>query len=147
MNVSKLVVLITITSLLFLSACFTEAPSKITHINDPELVAVAFFNALYNERNVKKAASVCTPKLARLLLHYQSPEAVGRHLFNMSFDQVKISPDSYGVKIREQFTGSANINIYFDGHYQGNKHKDIKRLATVQKDGKWFIDKLLKDPF
>jgi hypothetical protein len=132
---------------LFLSACFDEDPSKITTVNDPEIVAMAFFDALYNEKNVKKAASVCSPKLARLILHYRSSEAVGRHLFNMSYDTVKMSPDSSGVKIREQFKGKANITIYFDGHYQDNRIKDVKRLAIVQQNGKWFIDKLLKDPF
>jgi hypothetical protein len=132
---------------LSLSACFDEDPSKITAVNDPEIVAMAFFDALYNEKNVEKAASVCTPKLARLILHYRSPAAVGRHLFNMSYDTVKMSPDSSGVKIREQFKGNANITIYFDGHYQDNRIKDVKRLAIVQQNGEWYIDKLLKDPF
>jgi hypothetical protein len=65
----------------------------------------------------------------------------------MSYDTVKMSPDSSGVKIREQFKGNANITIYFDGHYQDNRIKDVKRLAIVQQNGEWYIDKLLKDPF
>jgi hypothetical protein len=143
----QLSLLLLILFTLLLSACFDEDPSKITTVNDPEIVAMAFFDALYNEKNVEKAASVCTPKLARLILHYRSSEAVGRHLFNMSYDIVKMSPDSSGVKVREQFKGKANITIYFDGHYQENRIKDVKRLAIVQQNGKWFIDKLLKDPF
>jgi hypothetical protein len=142
-----IIILSIITLTLSLSACFDEDHSKITAVNDPEIVAMAFFDALYNEKNVEKAASVCTPKLARLILHYRSPEAVGRHLFNMSFDKVQMSPDSNGVKVREQFKGNANITIYFDGFYQDSRMKDVKRLAIVQKKGKWFIDKLLKDPF
>ena len=134
-------------SVFLLTACGKEDPKKITTVDNPETVAIAFFDALYNEKNVEKAASVCNPKLARLILHYRSPGAVARHLFNMSYDKVEIKPDSAGVKIREQFKGQANITIYFDGYYQDNRIKDVKRLAIVQRDGKWFIDKVLKDPF
>ena len=130
-----------------LTACGENDSKKITTVDNPETVAIAFFDALYNEKNVEKAASVCSPKLARLLLHYRSPEAVARHLFNMSYDTVEVRPDSDGVKVREQFKGSANITIYFDGYYQDSRIKEVKRLAIIQRDGKWFIDKILKDPF
>ena len=134
-------------SLLLLTACGENNDKKITTVDNPETVAIAFFDALYNQKNIEKAASVCSPKLARLILHYRSPEAVARHLFNMSFDTVEILPDSSGVKVREQFKGSANIVVYFDGSFQDNRVKDVKRLAILQRDGKWFIDKILKDPF
>jgi|TARA_R100001377_G_C3173755_1_gene104033 hypothetical protein len=134
-------------SLTLLTACGEDNSKKITSVDNPELVAIAFFDALYNEKNVEKAASVCNPQLARLILHYRSPGAVARHLFNMSYDKVEIKPDSAGVKVREQFKDNANITIYFDGYYQNNRMKDVKRLAIIQRDGKWFIDKVLKDPF
>ena len=134
-------------SLTLLTACGEDNSKKITSVDNPELVAIAFFDALYNEKNVEKAASVCNPQLARLILHYRSPAAVARHLFNMSYDKVEIKPDSAGVKVREQFKDNANITIYFDGYYQNNRMKDVKRLAIIQRDGKWFIDKVLKDPF
>ena len=86
---------------LFLVSACGIGDEEITKIDDPELVAVAFFDALYNEKNVQKAASVCDEKLARLLLHYKSPQAIARHMFNMSYDTVKIKPDSNGVKTKE----------------------------------------------
>jgi len=134
-------------SVFLLTACGEDNTKKITTVDNPETVAVAFFDALYNEKNVEKAASVCSPKLARLVLHYRSPEAVGRHLFNMSYDKVEMRPENAGVKVREQFKGSANITIYFDGYYQDSRIKEVKRLAFIQRDGEWFIDKILKDPF
>jgi hypothetical protein len=135
-----------ISLLLFLVAC-TDNSKDINKIEDPELVTVAFFNAIYNERDIKKAASVCNPKLARILMHYKSPSAVGRHLFNMSFDEVVVSPDSTGVKIREQFKDKAVITVYFEGMYQENIVKDVKRLSLVQLGNRWVINKILKDPF
>lgn len=131
--------------LILLTAC--DAEEKIAEIDNPELVAVAFFNALYNEKDVEKAASVCSPKLARIIKHYKSPNAVARHMFNMSFDSVIVTPDDSGVKVREQFKDSANVTLYFDGLYQEEKFKNVKRVRLIQVDGYWVIDKILKDPF
>ena len=130
---------------LLLSACGGD--KDVIEVQNPEVATVAFFNAIYNEKNLKKAASVCSPKLARIILHYKSPKAVGRHLFNMSYDSVEITPEASGVKVREQFKKNAKITVYFVGTYMGEKIKDIKRVSLIQKDGKWIIDKILKDPF
>jgi len=125
----------------------SDGEESITSIDNPELVTIAFFNAIYNEKNLEKAASVCSPKLARILLHYKSSKAVGRHMFNMSYDKVEISPEDSGVKVREQFKDAAIIIVYFDGMYLDERKKDVKRLYLVQNDGKWVIEKFLKDPF
>ena len=130
---------------LLLTACTSE--EEITEIDNPEEIAIAFFDALYNKKDVKKAASVCSPQLARIILHYKSPQAVARHLFNMKYDSVKINPDDSGVKVREQFKDSAEITLYFDGIYNENRIKDIKRVSLVQQKSGWVIDKILKDPF
>ncbi|MBL4900510.1 MAG: hypothetical protein JKX76_12915 [Colwellia sp.] len=134
-------------TLFLISACGNDE-KEITKIDNPELVAIAFFDALYNEKNVQKAASVCDPKLARLILHYRSSQAVARHLFNMSYDKVEIKPDNSGVKLRKQFKHKATITLYFDGYYQENRLKDVKRISLIQVDNeKWVINKILKDPF
>jgi len=142
----KYLQIIVLPLLILLVAC-DKSEKPISKIEDPELVAVAFFNALYNEKDVKKAASVCSPQLARIIMHYKSPKAVARHMFNMSFDNVEISPDNSGVKIREQFKDKAVITIYFNGVYQEDKMKDVKRLSLIQIEDKWVINKILKDPF
>lgn len=129
-----------------LIACSDEKNQDI-ETDNPETVAIAFFDALYNEKNVKKAAKVCSPQLSRIILHYKSPKAVARHLFNMSYDKVTATPDGSGVKVREQFKDTAVITIYFDGMYDNNRIKDVKRLSLIQHDGNWVIDKILKDPF
>lgn len=138
---------ITLSLVLLLASCGDGNKDEISNIDDPELVTIAFFNALYNEKNLKKAASVCSPKLSRILLHYKSTNAVARHLFNMSYDRVEIKPDDSGVKVREQFKNAAVITVYFDGYYHDDHLKDVKRLSLIQVDNKWVIDKILKDPF
>lgn len=138
--------LIVLLSLSLLFSC-NQKEDPISELENPELVTVAFFNALYNEKDIKKAASVCNPKLARIILHYKSPKAVARHLFNMSYDSVEISPDDSGVKVREQFKNKAVITVYFDGSYNDERYKDVKRLSLVQVEDRWVIEKILKDPF
>jgi len=131
----------------FLSGCDGKE-KEITTIDNPELVAVAFFHALYNEKNTKKAASVCSPKLAKLVLHYRSPQAVARHMFNMSYDKVNIETESSGVKIRKQFKDKTAVTLYFTGSYQDSNLKNVKRVSLIQiNGGKWVINKVLKDPF
>ena len=135
-----------ILALISLTGCMKNE-EDITSIDDPELVTIAFFDALYNQKDINKAASVCSPKLARIIKHYKSPRAVGRHLFNMSYDKVAVSPDDSGVKVREQFKDKAVIIVFFDGTYNDERLKDVKKISLVQIDDKWVIDKILKDPF
>ena len=135
----------TIFLVLLLTACGNK--ENIAEQDDPELVAVAFFEAIYNEKDIKKAANACTPKISRILLHYNSANAIARHLFNMSYDNVEVTPESSGVKVREQFRHSATVTLYFDGYYNDRKMKDVKRLRLKQLDGKWLISEFLKDPF
>lgn len=141
----KKIIYLLLPLILLITGCNTE--KEISEIDNPELVAVAFFNALYNEKDVNKAASVCSPKLSRIIKHYRSPNAVARHLFNMSYDNVVITPDDSGVKVREQFKDSAKITLYFEGMYQEEKIRNVKRVSMVQVNGNWVIDKILKDPF
>lgn len=133
--------------LFFITACTTE--EDINEIDNPKLVAIAFFEAIYNEKDINKAASVCSLKLARLLLHYKTSQSVARHLFNMSLERIiDIRPDDSGVKIRERFKDQVAVTIYIEGYYENNKVKHVKRLQLIQNDDdEWIIDEILKDPF
>lgn len=135
--------------ILFLTACGGGGEEEISEIDNPKLVAVAFFEAIYNEKDINKAASVCSPKLSRLLLHYKTSQSVARHMFNMSFEKVTdISPDDTGVKVRERFKDKAVVTVYLEGFYNESKIKDVKRLLLIQNDDdQWVIDEILKDPF
>jgi len=143
----KLINIVILTLILALLSACTDNEKEIDTSENPEQISVSFFSALYNDKDIKKAAAVCSPKLARIILHYRSANAVARHLFNMSYDHVDIKTEDSGVKVRQLFKNKATITVYFDGTYQNERIKDIKRLALIQKDGDWYIDKILKDPF
>ena len=133
--------------ILLLTGCSDNKTGEITAIDDPELITIAFFNAIYNEKDINKAVLVCSPRLARIILAYHSAQAVGRHLFNMSYDNVEIKPENSGAKIRKQFKDTAKITVYFDGISDYKRLKDIKRLYLIKVEGIWLINKILKDPF
>ncbi len=143
----KLINIVILTLMLALLSACTDNEKEIDTSENPEQISVSFFSALYNDKDIKKAAAVCSPKLARIILHYRSANAVARHLFNMSYDHVDIKTEDTGVKVRQLFKNKATITVYFDGTYQNERIKDIKRLALIQKNGDWYIDKILKDPF
>jgi hypothetical protein len=138
----KTIILLT---LVFAIACSDE--ENIQEIDNPKVVTTAFFNALYNERDVDKAASVCSPQIAKLLKHYRSVPSIGRYMFNMMYDKVEIKADNSGVKIREQFKQSATVTIYFNGTYQNQRIKDVKRVLLKEQGNRWIISEILKDPF
>ena len=52
MKRSKSIYSLTVLSLLLLSACGSET-KEISKIENPQLVAVAFFEAIYKENNIK----------------------------------------------------------------------------------------------
>lgn len=133
----------------FICACGGNEEKEIQEIDNPKLIAIAFFEAIYNEKDIEKAASVCAPKLSRLLLHYRTSQSVAKHLFNMSFEKVTdIKPDDTGVKVRERFKEKAVVTVYIEGFYNESKKKDVKRLSLIQNnDGQWVIDEIMKDPF
>lgn len=134
---------------LFITACDGSDKKKIMEIDDPREIAVAFFDAIYNEKDIKKAASVCSPKLARLLLHYKTSQSVAKHMFNMPFEKVtSIKPEDSGVKVRERYEDMATITVYIEGFFYGDNKKDVKRLSLIQNEkNHWVINEILKDPF
>ncbi|MGV2873337.1 hypothetical protein [Colwellia sp. E150_009] len=132
--------------LFFLSACGEE---EIHEIENPKFVAVAFFEAIYIEKNIEKAASVSGLKLGRLLRHYKTSQSVARHLFNMPFEKIiEIRPDDNGVKIRERFKDKIAVTIFLVGTHNDRKINHVKRLLLIQNDDDdWIVDEILKDPF
>ena len=142
----KLFKILILPLLIVLTAC-SDNEKEIDVTKNPEEISIAFFSALYNDKDIKKAAAVCAPKLSRIILHYRSAKAVGRHLFNLSYDKVNLRTEDTGVKVRQMFKNKAQITVYFDGTLGDERIKDIKRLSLVQVDGRWYIDKILKDPF
>ena len=111
-----------------------------------EEVAIAFFDAIYNEKDIKKAAALSTPSFSKEVQKYVTAKNAARRLLNMSFDTVKIDAALGDLKVREEFNTSGNLTLLFTGERFGKTYKELKRIKLIKKDNTWLVDKLLKDP-
>ena len=111
-----------------------------------EGVAIAFFDAIYNQNNLKEAALLCTPQFSKKLSKYVTTKNIARRMLNMSFDSVKIDAGLGDINVRQEFNNTGSLTILFTGTRQGKIYKELKRIKLIKKGDSWFVDKLLKDP-
>jgi len=111
-----------------------------------EDVAIAFFNAIYNQNDINKAKKLCTANLAKKISKYITTQNVARRLFNMSFDSVKIDAALGDLKVRDEFKSSGKLTLLFTGYRQEKIYKELKRIKLIKQGEVWLIDELLRDP-
>jgi len=111
-----------------------------------EHVAIAFFDAIYNQKDVNKAATFCTLNLTKKIQKYVTAKNVARRLFNMSFDSVKIDVALGDLKVREEFKSSGKLTILFTGSRQNQVFKELKAIKLIKKDNAWLVEQILADP-
>lgn len=129
---------------LFLSACGDDSK---TLSNTPGETATAYFDALYNQKDLQKATTMATPHLTRIMKSYGTANQFARNLVNMQYDDVVIEVDMTNMSVREQYGDKAKINLIFTGYLNGTKIDEMRSVKMVQKKGKWYIDKILADPY
>ncbi|AOW78626.1 hypothetical protein A3Q34_18355 [Colwellia sp. PAMC 20917] len=111
-----------------------------------ESVGIAFFDALYNQKDIKKTTALCTPIFAKEINKYITTKNAARRLFNMSFDSVKIDAALGDLKVREDFVNSGSLTFLFTGVRNGKIYKELKKIKLIKKGNTWLVDQILKDP-
>lgn len=114
--------------------------------DNAEDVAIAFFDAIYNQNDINKAQKLCTTNFAKDISKYVTTKNVARRLFNMSFDSVKINTALGDLNVRSEFMNSGKLTILFTGQRYGKTYKDMKKIKLIKQGNTWLIDKLLADP-
>ncbi|WP_206486129.1 hypothetical protein [Thalassotalea sp. G2M2-11] len=109
-------------------------------------VAVAFFDALYNQKDLDQALKYCTPRFAKEIKQFHTAKNVARRIFNMTFDSTTINAALADFKVREEFNTSGNLTILFTGDRNGKTYKEMKRIRLLKQGDTWLVDELLKDP-
>ena len=140
----KLINLLTIVSCLFLISC-SEEPE--VSVDTPANAATAYFDALYNQQDLQKATSLATPNLTRIMKSYGTTKQFARNLVNMQYDEVIIEVDMTNMSLREQYGDEAKINLIFTGYLNGRKIDEMRSVNMLRKKGKWYVDKILADPY
>lgn len=129
---------------LFLAAC---GDSVQTLGDSPGDTAIAYFDALYNQKDLQKASTMATPNLSRIMKSYGTAKQFARNLVNLQYDEVVIEVDMTNMSVREQYGDNAKINLIFTGYFNGDKVDDMRSVKMLRKKGKWYIDKIVADPY
>lgn len=132
--------------IIFLSACDSNSQNS-AQTGTPEYVAVEFFNAIYNEKDLTKAKGMSTHEFANLLNSYGSVRQVSRTLFNMNFDNVEINANRSSRNLREQYDTDASIQLIFDGEFDDKRVQDTRTVVLVKQRSKWLVKEVKADKF
>ena len=115
--------------------------------DSPGYTATLYFDALYNKNSLELATQHSTPRLARIMRSYGTASQFARNLVNMQYDEVTIEVDMTNQSLREQYGKEAKINLIFTGQLHGEQVDDMRSVQMIKKKGKWYVDKILADPF
>ena len=131
---------------LFLSIMLFGCSAEVKE-QSAEAVAVAFFDAIYNKKDINQAVLLCTPSFAAQLKKHRTAKQVALRLFNMSFDTVEIDAALSDFDVREDFDRTGNLTMLFTGLRQDRVFKDMKKIKLIRNGETWLVDKILADPF
>ena len=115
--------------------------------NTPEYTAVMFIRGVYSDDSIDRAVSISTDRLARVLKRYHTNNNVQRHLFNLKYDTVEVTPQTGQSIGRSEYSDSAVVTLFFSGQYNGGKVEDLRTLELLKVNGRWKVDKVQADPF
>ncbi|KDC48438.1 hypothetical protein [Pseudoalteromonas fuliginea] len=140
----KLLTILSVITCLFIVGCGDDA--KISS-DSPGDTATAYFDALYNQKDLQKASKMATPNLTRIMKSYGTAKQFSRNLINMQYDEVVIEVDMSNMSLREQYGDKAKINLIFTGSLNGGKIDEMRSVKMLRKKGKWYVDKIVADPY
>ena len=115
-----------------------------THDHRSNALAVAFFDAIYNAKDLQKAMSYSSPNFKKEIEKYKSANNVARRLFRMSFESVKMTTSASKSQIIDDFKAQVTMTVLFTGQRNGSTHKDYKRIRLIKENDVWLVDKLIK---
>lgn len=115
--------------------------------NTPEYAAVLFIRGIYSDKNIDRALAISTERLRKILKRYHTNKNVQRHIFNLKYDTVEVTPQSSQSVGRSEYSDSAVITLFFSGTYNGDKVEDLRTLELIKVNGEWKIDKVQADKF
>lgn len=109
--------------------------------NLPEYAAIEFFDHIYHDKNLDEALKLSSPTLKRLIASYHTNRNVQRHVLNLRFDKVEITPHT-GSAGRNEYSKEAKVIMFFEGELNGNIIKDMRIIDLVRVDDSWKVDKI-----
>lgn len=115
--------------------------------NTPEYAAVTFMYSIYQANDLDQAVQLSTDQLANILRSYHTTRNVQRHLLNLPFDSVTITPQGSSKIGRSEFADKATLTLFFSGELRGDKREDIRSVELVRIKGNWRVNDIHPDHF
>ncbi|QJR79397.1 hypothetical protein CA267_000580 [Alteromonas pelagimontana] len=140
-----------ILSMMMLSACGEKEEGLgrygMLHENTPEYTSVKFMQSIYLEPDISQAVALSTNRLARILRSYHTNSNVQRHVMNLKFDSVVITPEGGGKVGRSQFSDKATVTLFFSGEVNDERREDLRRVELIKENGTWKVSRIHPDHF
>jgi len=128
-------------SSIFLLGCNSE--EKKVEASEQQ-IAISFFEAIYNEKNFKKAISLSSANFKKELEKYHTANNIAHRLFNMRFDSVSLHTSAMKTKIIDEYITQVTMMVQFTGQRNGSTYKDYKKVRLIKENDKWLVDKLFE---
>lgn len=109
--------------------------------NLPEFAAIEFFDHIFHDANLDEALKLSSPSLKRLIESYHTNRNVQRHVLNLRFDKVTITPHT-GCAGRNEFSKESKVIIFFEGELNGKILKDMRIVDLIRDGNQWKVDKV-----
>ncbi|WP_299001913.1 hypothetical protein [uncultured Shewanella sp.] len=144
--------LIAFTMLYLLTACDIKDSSILSSFSlfsspqaEAEAVALAFFNAIYIQKDLQQAQEYVSPTLQSLLKHYAIPASAQRHLLNLSLTDVTIEVTTANPEIFSQFEQSQVVTIKLYGIKNNQTWIDDRSVKLRFSGNQWRISEILPE--
>lgn len=124
-----------------LLGCNTE--EKKIEVSEKQVI-ISFFEAIYNEKNSKKAISLSSANFKKELEKYHTANNIAHRLFNMRFDSVSLHTSAMKTQIINEYNVQVTMMVQFTGIRNGSTYKDYKKVRLIKENDKWLVDKLLE---
>jgi len=131
--------------LLILSMSYSTLGCK-NEINEPSEaeVTIAFFDAIYNQKDLKMALSLSSKSFTKEIKKYKTLNNFSRRALNLSFDSVTMETQKSNTKVIDEFNIQVVITVMLTGLRNERIYKEVKQVQLIKNNNTWLIDKLLK---
>jgi hypothetical protein len=137
----RYIVLIFLFSTLYLT---TGCKEKVSAPSESE-VTIAFFNAVYNQKDLNKVLSLSSERFKKEIKGYRTLNNFSRRALNLSFDSVIMETQKSNTKVIDDFNIQVVITVMLTGMRNERIYKDVKKVQLIKSNNVWLVDKLLQN--
>jgi len=136
----RYIVLLFLFSMLYLT---TGCQEKASYPSESD-VTIAFFNAVYNQKDLNKVLSLSSERFKKEIKGYRTLNNFSRRALSLSFDSVTIETQKSNTKVIDEFNIQVVITVMLTGLRNERTYKEVKRVQLIKSNNVWLVDKILK---